>query len=211
MDDEDEDFTPWTPEGAALLLESADALVEAIRTHASAITSLRGDEQSGEVFAAGDRLRRAVRAYADAQFEYTGTGFPLGIVHEFDEDEGEDVIDIGPVAGVSVLRRNDYVVTNEAAVMKAGRKAYRRLWPAEDAAAAAADVTHLGRALYQIAHAEGWDSLEQVKGLQPVGGVVVVQSSDELLSADPDEWPEDNLFRHDDDRLLYRQDDVYSG
>lgn len=211
MNDEDEDFTPWTLEGAALLLQAADALVEAIRTHASAITSLRGDESSGEVVAAGDRLLPAVRAYADAQFDYTGTGFPLGIVHEFDENEGDDDIDDGPVAGVSVLRRNDYVVSNEAAVMKAGRKAYRRLWPAEDAAAAAADVTHLGRALYQIAHAEGWDSLEQVKGLQPVGGVVVVQSSDELLSADPDGWPEDNVFGQDDDRLLYRQDDVYSG
>ena len=172
MNDEDEDFTPWTLEGAALLLQAADALVEAIRTHASAITSLRGDESSGEVVAAGDRLLPAVRAYADAQFDYTGTGFPLGIVHEFDENEGDDDIDDGPVAGVSVLRRNDYVVSNEAAVMKAGRKAYRRLWPAEDAAAAAADVTHLGRALYQIAHAQGWDSLHQVKALQPVGGVV---------------------------------------
>ena len=50
-----------------------------------------------------------------------------------------------------------------------------------------------------------------MKGLQPVGGVVIVQSSDELLSADPEDWPEDNLFRHDDDRLLYREDDVYSG
>lgn len=94
--------------------------------------------------------------------------------------------------------------------MKAGRKAYRRLWPGDDSAAAAADVTHLGRALYQIAHADGWDSLEQVKGLQPVGGVVIVQSSDELLGADPAAWPEDDLFEHDDDRLLYRQDDVFS-
>lgn len=210
MDDEDDDLTPWTPEGAALLLEAADALVEAIRNHATAVTGLRGDEQSGGVLAAGDRLRPAVLAYADAQFDYTGTGFPLGIVHEFDEDEDDDDVDGGPVAGVSVLRRSDYVVSNEAAVMKAGRKAYRRAWPEEDAAAAAADVTHLGRALYQIAHADGWDSLNEVKGLQPVGGVVIVQSSDAILGADPDEWPEDTLFGHDEDRLLYRQDDVYT-
>ncbi len=211
MDDEDDDFTPWTPEGAARLLQAADVLVEAIRTHASSVTGLRGDEQSADLFAAGAQLRPAVLAYADAQFDYTGTGFPLGIVHQFDDDEEDgDDVDAGPVAGVSVLRRNDYVVSNEAAVMKAGRKAFRRVWPEEDAAAAAADVTHLGRALYQIAHADGWDSLEQVKGLEPVGGVVIVQSSDELLSADPDEWPEDDLFGHNEDRLLYRQDDVYS-
>jgi hypothetical protein len=44
-----------------------------------------------------------------------------------------------------------------------------------------------------------------------VGGVVIVQSSDELLGTDSDEWPEDDLFGHDDDRLIYRQDDVYGG
>lgn len=212
MDDEDDDFTPWTPEGAARLLQAADALVEAIRTHAATVTSLRGEDESAGVFASGNQLRPAVLAYADAQFDYTGIGFPLGIVHQFDDDEDEedDDVDHGPIAGVSVLRRNDFAVSNEAAVMKAGRKAYRRVWPEDDAAAAAADVTHLGRALYQIAHADGWDSLEHVKGLDPVGGVVIVQSSDALLGADPDAWPQDDLFGHDDDRLLYRQDDVYS-
>jgi len=170
MDDEDDDFTPWTPEGAARLLQAADALVEAIRTHAAAVTRPRGEDQSSDVFAAGDQLRPAVLAYADAQFEYTGIGFPLGIVHQFDDDEEEDDDDHGPIAGVSVLRRNDFVVSNEATVIKAGRKAYRRVWPEDDAAAAAADVTHLGRALYQIAHADGWDSLEHVKGLDLPAG-----------------------------------------
>ena len=110
------------------------------------------------------------------------------------------------MAGVSVLRRDDYVVSKEAAVLKAGRKAYRRMWPEDDAAAATADVTHLGRALYRIAHADGWDSLRHVKGLRPVGGVTIVQSSEELLGADPDAWPEWDLFRHDEERLLYRED-----
>lgn len=209
MDDQEDDFTPWTAEGAALLLQADDALVEAIRTHTAAVTGLRGEDQSAEVFASGDQLRHAVLAYADAQFEYTGIGFPLGIIHQFDDDEEDDDVDHGPVAGVSVLRRTDYVVSNEAAVIKAGRKAYRRVRPEDDAAAAAADVTHLGRALYQLAHADGWDNLDDVKGLDRVGEVVIVQSSDALLGADPDAWPDDDLFGHDDARLLYRQDDAY--
>lgn len=209
MDDEDDDFIPWTTDGADRLLRAADALVEAIRTHAAAVAGLRGDEESEEVVAAGHRLVPALLGYADAQFEYTGSGFPLGIVHDFDDDDGNEVVEEVPVAGVSVLRRDDYVVSKEAAILKAGRKAYRRTWPEDDAAAATADVTHLGRALYQIAHADGWDSLRHVKGLRPVGGVTIVQSSEELLGVDPDAWPEEDLFRHVEERLLYREDDVY--
>lgn len=37
--------------------------------------------------------------------------------------------------------------------MDAGRRAYLHVWPDDDSAAAAADATPLGRALYQLAHA----------------------------------------------------------
>lgn len=43
------------------------------------------------------------------------------------------------------------------------------------------------------------------------GAVVLVQASEELLGNDPDEWPQEDLFDFDDDRLLYRQDDVHFG
>lgn len=210
MDDEDDDFSPWTTDGADQLLRAAESLVDAIRTHAAAVAGLRGNEESGEVVAAGERLLPALLDYADAQLEFTGSGFPLGIVHEFDDDGGPEVVEEGPVVGVSVLRRDDYVVKKEAAVLKAGRKAYRRMWPEDDAAAATADVTHLGRALYLIAHANGWDSLRHVKGLRPVRGITLVCSSDELIGADPDTWPEEDLFRLDEERLIYREDNVYT-
>ena len=48
-----------------------------------------------------------------------------------------------------------------------------------------------------------------MEGLQPTAGVVLVQSSEELLGGDPDEWPEEDLFVYDNDRLLYRQDDIF--
>jgi hypothetical protein len=70
-------------------------------------------------------------------------------------------------------------------------------------------VTHLGRALYQIAHAHGWHGLDVVEGLRPTGGAVVVVHQDETLGPDPDEWPED-LFEGDGE-LLYKQEDVYAG
>lgn len=91
--------------------------------------------------------------------------------------------------------------------MDAGRRAYLRVWPDDDDVAAAADVSHLGRALYQLAHADGWHSLDQVEGLRPTGGAVAVLQQDELLGPDPDKWP-DELF-DDDAELLFSQHDVF--
>jgi len=172
----DEDFTPWTPEGAARLRAAAVELTAAITAHAEAVTAVKKDTDITEVFAAGDRLLPAALAYADAQFDYTGNGFPFGVLHQFAEqdDDDEPADEPEPAAGISVLQRHDYRVTDEAAVMSAGRRAYLDAWPEDDEAAAAADVTHLGRALYQIAHASGWHNLDEVEGLRATGGVVVV-------------------------------------
>ena len=150
-------------------------------------------------------------AYADAQFAYTGNGFPLGVLHQLAEqdDEDEATDEPEPATGISVLQRHDYQVTDEAAVMSAGRRAYLDAWPEDDEAAAAADVTHLGRARYQIAHARGWHSLDEVEGLRATGGAVVVVAQEEMLGPDPDEWPEE-LFEGDGG-LLYQQEDVGPG
>lgn len=208
--DDDDDFTPWTSHGRDRLRMAGDKLVEAIRSHASSIGDITGDDGAAEVMAAGNQLVPALLAYADAQFEYTGTAFPLGTLYELvDDDEEEEDADPGPVRGVSILRRTDFMVTDEDSVMKAGRKAYRRSTGKASKKSSAAHVTHLGEALYQLAHADGWDSLIDVQGLEPIGGIALVQSCDELLGGDPDEWPEDDLFESDEDRLLYRQDDVF--
>ncbi|MGN6610922.1 MAG: hypothetical protein ACTHLJ_04045 [Angustibacter sp.] len=77
----------------------------------------------------------------------------------------------------------------------------------DDEAAAAADVAHLGRALYQLAHADGWHSLDHVEGLRVTAGAVSVVDQDELLRGDPDEWPDD-LFDLDGEEI-FGQADVY--
>jgi hypothetical protein len=207
--DDDDDFTPWTSQGAARLLATGAQLAAAILAHADTVAAATSHAEMQEVFAAGDGLLPAVLAYADAQFDYTGTGFPFGVLHQVAEhdDDDDDDDDDEATAGVTVLQRRDYRVTDEAAVLDAGRRAYLRVWPEDDDAAAAADVTHLGRALYQLAHADGWHSLDQVEGLRTTGGAVVVLQQDELLGPDPDEWPEE-LF-DDDAQLLYSQHDLF--
>lgn len=198
------------PDGRDRLRLAGDRLVEAVRTHASSIGDIRSDDGVAEIMAAGNQLVPALLAYADAQFDYTGTAFPLGTLYGLvDDDEDEEDVDSGPLSGVTILRRTDFVVIDEDSVMKAGRKAYRRSTGKAKKKSAVAHVTHLGEALYQIAHVDGWDSLIQVKGLEPIGGVVFVQSCEEMLGGDPDEWPEDDLFDHHEDRLLFRQDDVF--
>lgn len=207
--DDENDFTPWTPQGAARLRAVATELAAAVVAHAEAVATATSRADIQQVFAAGEDLLPAVLAYADAQFAYTGNGFPFGVLHEFDDDDEDDdeEVEQEPTAGVTVLQRRDYRVTDEAAVLEAGRRAYLRVWPDDNDAAAAADVTHLGRALYQLAHADGWHSLDQVEGLRTTGGAVLVLRQDELLGSAPDEWPE-ALF-NDDAELLYSEQDIF--
>lgn len=108
---------------------------------------------------------------------------------------------------VSVLSRQDYIVVDEAAVLASGREAYLRVWPDDSQQDAERDVTSLGRALYQIAHSDGWDSLGRVAGLRQSGGSTAVIGQDAPLVGDPDDWP-DELFETEGP-LLYRQDDVF--
>lgn len=208
---DDDDFTPWTSDGAARVRARAAELAAAILAHAEAVASASSDADVPQIFAASDRLLPVVLAYSDAQFEHTGTDLPFGMLQELvddrDGEELDDEDDDEPVAGVSVLQRRDYRVVDESAVMDAGRQAYLRVWPDDDEAAAAADVTHLGRALYQLAHADGWHSLDQVEGLRVTAGAVVVVEQDELLGGDPDDWPDD-VFEPEGE-LLYSQADVF--
>jgi len=213
IDDDETDFELWTPPGAARLRAAGEALAAALREHAESLIAAAGEQDVVEVFGANDVLAPLVLEYADAQFEYTGTGSPFGELEFDDLDETEsdpedDPEDEPAIPGITVLQRRDYVVTDEAAVLAAGRAAYRSLWPDDDEAAAARDVTHLGRALYQAAHAgDGFDDLNDMPGLAPTGGAVMVIRQDELLSGDPEDWPQ-NLFEADGEHL-YEMQDVY--
>ena len=135
---------------------------------------------------------------------------------------GESCASALPVAAQEQVQRDrhgDIVVEGERSVDGnevgqlardvTGRQAYSETSGEDDPDAAAAEVSHLGVALYEIGHAHGWDSLVQLDGLQPRGSVALVLSSEDLLGSDPGEWPEEDLFDHDEERILFRQDDVY--
>lgn len=206
-DCDDPEFRPWTSEGAARLLAAADELVVAVRAHAEAVTRVSREADIDDVFEASEALRRVALAYGDAQGEYSGSSFPFGVLYVAADDDAEYLEDAEelPASGLTVLQRHDYAVTDEEAVLTAGRAAYLRVWPDDDEADAARDVTHLAGALYQLAHADGWGSLDQAPGLQPAGGAVVVAAQEWLLAGDPNEWP-DELFAVEGETLFQQFD-----
>ncbi|MFC0627095.1 hypothetical protein [Kribbella deserti] len=82
-----------------------------------------------------------------------------------DDEDDEDEEAAGPV--LSGLLRSDFTVTDQAALVSAGRDAYRSLWPSdtdEDAALAVPDII---RAAAEIVHASGWSGLANAPGLEP--------------------------------------------
>ncbi|HEY3437244.1 MAG TPA: hypothetical protein VGK35_06110 [Actinotalea sp.] len=91
MLDDADDFSPWTSAGASSMREAADDLVQALNAHVAAVTAVQGHEGTADVIAAGARLVPALLAYADAQFDYSGTWYPFGaLVAGEDDDDPTD-------------------------------------------------------------------------------------------------------------------------
>jgi len=216
FEDEDEDFTPWTTDGADRLRLAAAEAATALQRHAETVGKLTSKSRPLDLIEASNLLLPALLEVANAQFEFTGNSGPLGLLFNLvdddddDEEEEEDEDEQVATTGLSILQRRDYRVLDEASVITQGRDAYRRVWPDDTQTDATEDVTSLGGALYQLAHDAGtWDVLERVDGLRPAGGSLVVVAHDETLGPDPDEWP-DELFDHDQDDVIYRQLDAFS-
>jgi hypothetical protein len=201
-------FTPWTEDGATRLREAAREVAERIEAHSAELVGLAHDDFHG-VFAANDRLSEALIAYADAQFDYCGNPGPLGLVSAWnDDDADDDVEEPTSSGGFAVLQRCDYEVTDEAAILSAGIGAYRKSWPDASESEAAADVTHLGRALYHVAHEAGtWDALRDATGLRVTGSTTRVAAVETTLGPDPDAWPADP-FDLGDIEVIYSVSDV---
>ncbi|HSK27602.1 MAG TPA: hypothetical protein VK894_11900 [Jiangellales bacterium] len=185
-----------------------DVLVAALRTHLEACESSAG-EGDPRVQAAYTALRSAADRYDDVLFETYEEVTPWefagdGLVDV--EYEGE-AVDSGRL---TVLVRRDYELGDPERLLEAGRAAYAEAYPADPPEAARADVTHPGRALYQMLHAygvDGFDEAAEEAGLTTVGGTVWVQS------LDPDDEPvddEDPFAVADADLLVYRLDEVVS-
>jgi len=181
-----------------------EPFIAALRVHAQA---MERDAPVAEAMPAINALRQAAAAYVEAVMEASGWGNVFAGLFDDEEDDDSDVESDAPVTGITVLRRHDYAVVDERVVMEAGLRAYKVVWPDDSDEDAAADVNHLGRALYQIAHAQNWDALVDVEGLRPIGGSTLVHRQENLLSTDPDEWPEDVFETEGED--LFEQRDIF--
>ncbi len=239
----DEDDTQWTDAARESFRAAAASLVEAVRRHSTALLEMTGTDADAEAIAEiGEQLEAAATAYADTQFELSGTVPPLGLDEEddysyedlygeedhedldeedldedLDEDgeDGEDLDEDGedeeagePAARLTVLHRVDFVVTDEPAVIQAGKEACHESWdPADDEDPV--DITDLGGALQQIQQVGGIEALVDTPGLASAGATTWVLEATELLDesdlADPFALGADGP-----QRLLHRLDDVAS-
>jgi hypothetical protein len=188
-------------------LQSAlDSLTDALESHLEACLA-RSGEADVAVQSAYTALRHAAERYDDLLFELrdevTPWEFPEGphVDIEYEDPDAEP-------AAVGVFVRRDYDINEPAELLRAGREAYGELYPAHPAEAAEADVSHVGRALYQMLHAYGVDGLDQRaegSGLGPRGGTVWVQ---ELSESDAESLVDEPFGVVDDDMLIYRLDEV---
>jgi hypothetical protein len=216
----DENDTLWTDEARESFRTAAANLVEAIRQHSAALLELTGTDADTEAIAeAGEHLETAASAYADAQYEFTGTVPPLGLDEEdeyyYDSDDDLDAEPELEEAGepglkLTVLHRADFVVTDELAVIQAGKEAYHESWDPEDDEEPV-DVTDLSEALQQLQQAGGIEALADAPGLTSAGATTWVLEATEVLDErEPDEWTESPFALGEDapQRLLHRVDEV---
>lgn len=194
------------PDDRARLQAALDDLTDALENHLEACLA-RSGEADVAVQSAYTALRHAADRYDNLLFdlrdEVTPWEFPEGphVDIEYEDPDAE------PTA-VGVFVRRDYDIAAADELLQAGQEAYGELYPAQPAEAAQVDVTHPGRALYQLLHAYGVDGLDQraeASGLLPRGGTVWVQ---ELTEEDTETLVNEPFGVVDDEMLIYRLDEV---
>lgn len=153
------------------------------------------------------RLRTAAEEYDDLLFELTQEVTPWEFVERGAKSPEFEDRAAAPDS-VSVLVRRDYGLADLVGLLEAGREAYAELYPDEPREAAAADVSHPGRAIYQLLHAFGVDGMDlraESAGLLPRGGTVWVQA---LPPDEPGLDAEDPFSVADEEMLVYRLDEI---
>jgi len=177
--------TAWTPSARDRFRTSRDALVAALERETDLILAA---PSMGE-----EALQRSTDAVYRAAVDYSETHYELtnqyGIVGVWDEDAGAefefDFDEPEPAVAevVSVILRSDYAIENEDFVLAAGRSAWLKGYPDASDDDLLAHVGHIGGALYAIAHDGGWEHLERVEGMRPLGGMAKVVSPADYDSA----------------------------
>lgn len=167
MDDAREG-TQWSDAARERYARCAVELIAALKEHFALTIERNGRQRElGPYFSSSQALEKATEAFNESEFDWCGS-WPLSLMEDVEESDEEDEAEepAGPEPVLSGLFRWDFTVTDEEAVVGAGRDAYRRLWPSdtdEDAVLAVPDVV---RAASEIVHAGEWSGLENVPGLE---------------------------------------------
>lgn len=195
-----------SPDVAQRLHEALDRLTDALEAHLEA-SLRRADEADPAVQHAYSALRNASAEYDELLFDLVGEVTPWEYPTGGELDAEYEDTDVLPSV-VGVMVRRDYEISDLDMLLGAGREAYGELYPEHPAETAASDVTHPGRALYQLLHAYGVDGLDhraEDSGLTAHGGTVWVQALDD---ADAATLATDPFSVADEDMLVYRLDEV---
>lgn len=186
---------------------AAEALKSAIDRHLDACGA-RSGEADPRVQQAYDAVRTAAEHYDDVLYDAYEEVTPF----EFSDPSAGIPLEDGALVPnrVGLYVRRDYSVTSVEELLAAARIAAVESYPEEAGPAPTEEITTVGRALYELLHANGVDGLDEVaeeSGLEPAGGTL-------WLLAEPE--GDDTLFDGpfddvDGDRLLYRLDEVFEG
>jgi hypothetical protein len=204
MSDEDVPETQWTRAAKEAYAARAEELFSALRQHVQLTLEQSGPEADWSRYrASSDELFHAASAFDDAEFDWCGS-FPLmldaeGLDEDDDDDESDDDEEEFTGEVVTLVGRWDYRVVDSAALLAAGREAHVRSahghadhgHVADDDPEAA--VPDAAAAAQEIAHADGWHTLEEAPGLDPIASTatVILHEDDSAPWLDGDEDPFD--------------------
>ena len=217
-DDDDNEDTQWTASARIAFVAAGDDLLAAISAQLDFLASAELGTPWKEIRTINEAVEHAALAYSDAQLDLTGNSYPFGGLKKWEDededdegDEDEDEDDAQPTMVLSVLQRADYGVLDEEAVLEAARKKFLDNRPGESVTNAQSTVSHLGAALYELAHAEGWDSLDKAPGLTPLGSIIqaiVPDDAIEFLDAQSEADEPDVSFSVEG-KVLYTEQNRY--
>ncbi|MEU8221463.1 hypothetical protein [Kribbella sp. NPDC048915] len=169
-----EDVEQYSDAAREQYLRSVDELISALRSHAELTVERIGRERElMPYFASAAALEQAAAAYNDAELGWCGS-IPLHLLDDeledgLDDDLDDDGVEDSAGAILSGFIRWDFTITDEAAVLAAGRDAHHRAWPHNTDEDATLAVPTADRAAAELIHLDGWTSLDDTPGLERRG------------------------------------------
>lgn len=191
---------------------AAAAVKSAIDRHLAAVEARTGEGDLAVQDAYTD-LHDAAERYDDLLFETYDEVTPFVLTeppHAMQLAGAEDQDGDAEPAAVSMLARWELEIVDRDAVIEAGRAAIRKPWmQAAEEAADFDQASDLSLAFSQLIDVYGRDELAERAddfGLARLGVTTWLVAGDEV--ADDDEWMETAFSDVDDQRLIYRVDEV---